>query len=76
MWMMMAWLSAICSAGSTILAKHGIRKTDSTLATALRTGVVLVCAWAMAGMESNFGTALNWEKHIMQNPDRAGEKRG
>lgn len=43
------WLLAACGAVffagvTTILAKCGIRKTDSDVATAIRTGVVLVLA--------------------------------
>ena len=47
MWLLFAVGSA-CFAGVTaILAKCGIRKTDSTVATAIRTIVVLISAWVM-----------------------------
>lgn len=47
MWALWAFGSALCAGASSVLAKCGIRKTDSTLATALRTVVVLVMAWAV-----------------------------
>lgn len=47
MWMIMACLSALFAGLTAILAKCGIRKTDSDLATAIRTVVVLLFSWAM-----------------------------
>ena len=47
MWMIMACLSALFAGLTAILAKCGIRKTDSDLATAIRTIVVLLFSWAM-----------------------------
>lgn len=47
MWVVFAFLSAIFAALTSIFAKIGIRDTDSNLATAVRTIVVLVMAWAM-----------------------------
>lgn len=47
MWIFYA-IGSACFAGITsILAKCGIRKTDSTIATAIRTIVVLLFAWLM-----------------------------
>jgi transporter family protein len=48
MWLVYALLSALFAGITAILAKMGIRNTDSHLATALRTIVVLVFAWLMA----------------------------
>ena len=54
MWLMMAVLSA-CFAGLTsILAKCGIRKTDSDVATAIRTVVVLLFSWWMVLIVGSF----------------------
>ena len=47
MWIVAAVLSALFAGVTSILAKCGIRSTDSDVATAIRTGVVLVFAWAM-----------------------------
>lgn len=46
-WILMAVLSAVFAGLTSILAKCGIRKTDSDLATALRTIVVLMFSWIM-----------------------------
>lgn len=47
MWVIFALLSAVFAALTSILAKVGIEGVNSNLATAIRTGVVLVMAWAM-----------------------------
>ncbi len=47
MWLVMACFSALFAGLTAILAKCGIRKTDSDLATAIRTIVVLLFAWTM-----------------------------
>lgn len=47
MWLLFAAVSAFFAGITAILAKCGIRQTDSTVATALRTCVVLVMAWIM-----------------------------
>ena len=46
-WLVAAILSAVFAGLTSILAKCGIKKTDSFLATALRTVVVLVFSWMM-----------------------------
>lgn len=47
MWFIMALLSAVFAALTSILAKIGIEGVNSNLATALRTVVVLAMAWGM-----------------------------
>ncbi len=47
MWLLYAALSAVFAALTSILAKIGIENVNSTLATAIRTVVVLVMAWGM-----------------------------
>ena len=47
MWILFALASALFAGLTSILAKCGIRKTDSTLATAVRTVVVLAFSWLM-----------------------------
>lgn len=44
---MCAFGSALFAGLTSILAKCGIRKTDSTVATAIRTIIVLLFSWAM-----------------------------
>lgn len=48
MWLAAAVFSAVFGGLTAILAKCGVRETDSDLATAIRTGVVLVMAWLIA----------------------------
>lgn len=45
MWIFAAVLSALFAGATSILSKCGIKKTDSDVATALRTSVVLAFAW-------------------------------
>ena len=47
MWMILAILSAVFAALTSILAKVGIEGVNSNLATAIRTFVVLLLAWGM-----------------------------
>jgi len=47
-WWMYAFISALAAAATAILAKIGIKDVPSSLATAIRTAVVLVFAWAIA----------------------------
>lgn len=54
-WVTAAFASAFFAGITSILAKCGIRHTDSNVATAIRTCVVLVFAWAMAGISGSIG---------------------
>lgn len=56
MWLMMALLSAVFAGITAILAKCGIKKTDSDVATALRTIVVLLFSWLMVLAAGSAGT--------------------
>ena len=47
MWVMMALLSALFAGATAILSKMGVRDTDSTVATAIRTTLVLAFAWLL-----------------------------
>lgn len=47
MWIIFAVLSAVFAGLTSILAKCGIKTTDSTVATAIRTIVVLLSSWVM-----------------------------
>ncbi|MCI6410991.1 EamA family transporter [Schaalia hyovaginalis] len=58
MWALDAALSALFAGLTSILAKLGVRSTDSDVATALRTAIVLVLAWvvsALSGTVSGIG---------------------
>ena len=55
MWGFLALGSAAFAALTSILAKCGIRKTDSTVATAIRTGVVLLMSFCMVLIVGSLG---------------------
>ena len=52
MWFILALLSAIFAALTSILAKVGVEGVNSNLATAIRTVVVVVMAWGMVFLTS------------------------
>lgn len=59
MWILYAFGSAFFAGVTSILAKCGIRKTDSTIATAVRTIVVLLFSWLMVfvvGSQNQIGS--------------------
>jgi len=56
MWLAMAVFSAIFAGLTAILAKCGIKNTDSDVATALRTIVVLLFSWIMVFLAGSAGT--------------------
>ncbi len=47
MWVIYAFGSALFAGLTSILAKCGIKKTDSNVATAIRTIVVLIFSWIL-----------------------------
>ncbi|MDY3928320.1 MAG: EamA family transporter [Clostridia bacterium] len=47
MWFILALLSSVFAAATSILAKMGISDVNSNLATAIRTVVVVIMAWGM-----------------------------
>ena len=58
MWFLLALLSSLFAAATSILAKVGIDGVNSTLATAIRTAVVLVMSWGMVfltGAQADIG---------------------
>lgn len=60
-WLIMAVLSAVFAGLTSILAKCGIKKTDSDLATALRTVVVLIFSIIMVLIVGSMPTIKNIE---------------
>lgn len=58
MWFIFALLSALFASLTSIFAKIGIEGINSNLATAIRTGVVLIMAWVIVfvtGQQNNIG---------------------
>lgn len=56
MWVLLAFGSALFAGMTAILSKCGMRNIDSDAGTAVRTCVVLVFAWIMAGLGGAVGT--------------------
>ena len=50
MWVLFAFGSALFAGLTSVLAKCGIKRTDSDAATAIRTVVVLIFSWLMVGI--------------------------
>lgn len=65
MWIIMAILAAVFAGLTTILAKIGIKNTDSDVATAIRTIVVLVFSWIMVFVVGSQGTIGQIESKSM-----------
>lgn len=59
MWIIFAFGSAFFAGLTSILAKCGIRHTDSNVATALRTIIVFFFSWIMVGVVGSFETIKN-----------------
>ena len=62
MWFILALLSAVFAALTSILAKVGIDGVNSNLATAIRTVVVVVMAWGMVFITNAQGGILEISK--------------
>lgn len=65
MWWIYALLSALFAALTAIFAKIGIKGVDTDLATAIRTVIILILAWAIVLFKSTHGgisslTKTNW----------------
>ncbi|MES2109475.1 MAG: EamA family transporter [Bacteroidota bacterium] len=65
MWWIYALLSALFAALTAIFAKVGIKGVDTDLATAIRTVVILLIAWAIVFFKGSAGTMgsltkINW----------------
>ena len=59
MWFVLALLSALFAALTSILAKVGIKDVNSNLATAIRTMVVVLLAWGMVFLTDAQGGITN-----------------
>ena len=62
MWFVLALLSAVFAALTSILAKVGIEGVSSNLATAIRTVVVVVMAWGMVFITNSQGGIFDISK--------------
>ncbi|HKP94970.1 MAG TPA: EamA family transporter [Fibrobacteria bacterium] len=64
-WWIYALLSAFFAALTAILAKVGIKGVDSDLATAVRTAVILVLAWAIVFFKGRIGEVTSLSRHSL-----------
>ena len=55
-WLLYAFGSAVFAGLTAVLSKIGVRDTDSDLATAVRTAVVLVFSWIMVFLTGSAGS--------------------
>ena len=62
MWVMFAFASAFFGGVTSVLAKCGIKKTDSSVATAIRTIVVLIFSWVMVLIAGSADSIADVEK--------------
>ena len=76
LWLVMAVLSAVFAGLTSVLAKCGIKKTDSDVATALRTIVVLIFSWIMVFIvgSANTITAITPKSLIFFNSIRTCDR--
>ncbi len=65
MWIVFAFGSALFAGLTSILAKCGIKKTDSTVATAIRTIVVLLFSWLMVFIVGSEGEICSITPHTL-----------
>lgn len=65
MWIFFAFASALFAGLTSILAKCGIKKTDSTVATAIRTVVVLAFSWLMVFSVGSAGEITSISLHTL-----------
>ena len=62
LWFLAACGSALFAGLTSVLAKIGLTNTDSTVATAIRTGVVLVMAWLAAALAGKVNQVFTLSK--------------
>jgi transporter family protein len=62
MWLIFALLSSVFAALTAILSKIGIENVNATLATAIRTIVVLVMAWSMVFLTNTQNNLVQIDK--------------
>lgn len=65
MWLFYAAGSAFFAGVTSILAKCGIKKTDSTVATAVRTAVVLIFSWIMVFVSGSFDQITSISRYTL-----------
>lgn len=65
MWILYAFASALFAGITAILAKIGIKNTDSNVATAIRTIVILIFSWLMVGIVGSYDAIASVNAHTL-----------
>lgn len=65
MWLLAACFSAFFAGITSILAKCGIKKMDSDVATAVRTSIVLALSWLMVFVAGSAGTVTRMDSRSL-----------
>lgn len=64
-WWIYALLSALFASLTAILAKIGIKGVDSDVATAVRTGVILILAWGIVFARGRAADLMSLSRHSL-----------
>lgn len=62
-WLIYALVSAFFAALTAIFAKAGLKEVNSDLATAIRTGIILLITWGIVFVKGNTGGINNLSKN-------------
>ena len=62
-WLLYALVSAFFAALTAIFAKAGLKEVNSDLATAIRTGIILIITWGIVLLKGNAGGVNNLSKN-------------
>lgn len=65
MWVLFAFASALFAGVTAILAKIGIKNTDSNVATAIRTIIILLFSWLMVGIVGSYRGIAEVDAHTL-----------
>ena len=62
-WLLYSLVSAFFAALTAIFAKAGLKEVNSDLATAIRTGIILIITWGIVILKGNAGSVINLSKN-------------
>ena len=65
MWVLFAFASTLFAGVTAILAKIGIKNTDSNVATAIRTIIILLFSWLMVGIVGSYRGIAEVDAHTL-----------
>ena len=62
-WLLYSLMSAFFAALTAIFAKAGLKEVNSDLATAIRTGIILIITWGIVILKGNTGSVNSLSKN-------------